>query len=148
MLVLEFRAFRPRHFRAVSKDSETRYTSKFSQKFARHSSTSCYRARRPGPHTTGPRETRCSGCRRKATAKRSVSPYDFKTPRLRREIKGEFPSCHSAIHPLRCCFRTASRSRKTRGKAPPAETEPGAQVRKPPARERPAVQVAAGKPLS
>ena len=118
------------------------------QKDARHSTTSCHRARRSGTQTTGPSKTRCPGCRRKATAKRSVSPYDFKTPRLRREIKGEFPSCHSAIHPLRCCFRTASRSRKTRGRGPPAGTEPEGQVRTPPARERPVGQGAAGKPLS
>ncbi len=118
------------------------------QKDARQSPTSCNRARRSGPHTTDPRKTRGSGGRRKATAKRSVSPYDFKTPRLRREIKGEFPSCHSAIHPLRCCFRTASRSRKTRGKGPPAATEPVAQGRTPPTRARPVAQVAAGKPLS
>ena len=118
------------------------------QKDARHRTTSCNRARCPGPHTTGPRQTRRPGGRRKATAKRSVSPYDFKTPRLRREIKGEFPSCHSAIHPLRCCFRTASRSRKTRGRVPPAETEPVVQVRTPPALARPVVQGAAGKPLS
>ena len=118
------------------------------QKDARQSSTSCYRARRTGTQTTGPRKTSSAGSRRKATAKRSVSPYDFKTPRLRREIKGEFPSCHSAIHPLRCCFRTASRSRKTRGTAPPAVTEPVDQARTPPARVRPGAQGAAGKPLS
>ena len=118
------------------------------QKDARQRTTSRYRARRPGTHTTGPRQTRRTGGRRKATAKRSVSPYDFKTPRLRREIKGEFPSCHSAIHPLRCCFRTASRSRKTRGRGPPAVTEPDVQERTPPARDRPGGQGAAGKPLS